>query len=229
MSAIAVQKVRRLETIAQQVLDHIRGAIFSGRLAAGTRIDQHAIAAELGVSIIPVRESLRQLEAEGLIEKRPYRGAFVVELSMTELMDIYITREALEELATRLAVERMTPATLKSLGGLIEEMSQATKAGDREALFDLNASFHFTLYSASRNAILCQLIESLWDRSTVYRRRFTFMPGRAEQALSEHRAILAACRRGDAATAGAAVRANVAQTTKAISEESRRSPADPQE
>jgi DNA-binding GntR family transcriptional regulator len=226
MSVTPMQRTKRLETVAEQVLDHIREAILSGRLAAGTRIDQHAIAGELGISIIPVRESLRQLEAEGLIEKRPYRGAFVAELSMTELMDIYVTRESLEELATRLAVERMTPETLESLDKLIEEMSQATKGGDRAALFDLNASFHFTLYTASRNAILCQIIESLWDRSTVYRRRFTFMPERAGQALAEHREILAACRRGDAATAGAAVRANVAQTTKAISEEWRRTSTD---
>jgi DNA-binding GntR family transcriptional regulator len=225
MSVTPMQRPRRLETVAEQVLDHIREGILSGRLAAGVRIDQHALAEELGVSIIPVRESLRQLEAEGLIEKRPYRGAFVTELSMTELMDIYVTRESLEELATRLAVARMTPETLESLDSLIDEMSQATKAADRSALFDLNASFHFTLYTASKNAILCQIIEGLWDRSTVYRRRFTFMPERAEQALAEHREILAACRRGDAAAAGEAVRVNVAQTTKAISEEWRRATA----
>jgi DNA-binding GntR family transcriptional regulator len=217
---------RKVGTVGDQVLDHIRQEILSGRLVAGTRIDQHAIAGELGVSIIPVRESIRQLEAEGLIEKRPYRGAFVAALSMTELMDIYVTREALEELATRLAVERMTPGTIAALEALIGEMESATAAGDRTALFDLNASFHFTLYTASQNAILCQLIESLWDRSTVYRRRFTFMPERAAQALAEHQTILAACRRGDPDMAGRAVRANVAQTTRAISEEWRRSTAD---
>src|SRR6185437_616862 len=182
-----------------------------------------------GVSIIPVRESLRQLEAEGLVEKRPYRGAFVAELSMTELMDIYVTREALEDLATRLAVVRMTPETLDNLESLIAEMESATAAGDRAALFDLNASFHFTLYTASQNTILCQLIESLWDRSTVYRRRFTFMPERAGRALAEHQEILAACRRGDEEAAGRAVRENVAQTTRAISEERRRASAEPKE
>lgn len=229
MTATPLPKPRKLGTVGDHVLDHIRQEILSGRLVAGTRIDQHAIADDLGVSIIPVRESIRQLEAEGLIEKRPYRGAFVAELSMTELMDIYVTREALEELATRLAVARMTPATLESLEGLISEMASATAAGDRTALFDLNASFHFTLYTASQNTILCQLIESLWDRSTVYRRRFTFMPERAAQALAEHQTILAACKRGDADTAGKAVRANVAQTTKAISEGWRRTSAESKE
>jgi DNA-binding GntR family transcriptional regulator len=226
MNVTPLPKPRKLETVGDQVLDHVRQSILSGRLVAGTRIDQHAIAEELGVSIIPVRESLRQLEAEGLIEKRPYRGAFVAELSMTELMDIYVTREALEELAAQLAVTQMTPAAIASLESLIEEMESATAAGDRAALFDLNAAFHFALYTASKNAILCQMIESLWDRSTVYRRRFTFMPERAGQALAEHQDILTACRRGDAVAAGRAVRANVAQTTQAISEEWRRSSAE---
>jgi DNA-binding GntR family transcriptional regulator len=213
---------RKLETVGDQVLDHIRDAILSGRLAAGTRIDQLAIAEALGVSIIPIRESIRQLEAEGLIEKRPYRGAFVAALSMTELVDIYVTREVLEELAATIAVARMTPEVLGNLDGLLREMERATAAGDRAALFDLNGAFHFTLYTASQNAILCQLIEGLWDRSAVYRRRFTFMPGRADQALAEHREILEACRRGDVAATGEAVRNNVAHTTRAISEQIRR-------
>ncbi len=219
MSVTPMPRARKVETVGDQVLDHIRDAILSGRLAAGTRIDQNALSAELGVSIIPVRESLRQLEAEGLIEKRPYRGAFVAALSMTELVDIYITREALEELAAKLAVARMTPETLAALGQLLAEMESATAAGDRAALFDLNGTFHFTLYAASGNAILCQIIEGLWDRSSVYRRRFTFMPERAHQALEEHRRILDACRRGDVDAAGREVRANVNHTTRAISEE----------
>lgn len=215
---VPIPKSRRVESVGDQVLEHIRSAILSGQLAAGTRIDQRAIADELGVSIIPVRESIRQLEAEGLIEKRPYRGAFVTVLSMTELVDIYVAREALEELAARIAVERMTPEVVASLEALLAEMESATESGDRSALFDLNGAFHFTLYTASQNKILCQLIEGLWERSTVYRRRFTFMPERAQQALAEHKQILAACRRGDADAAGRAVRLNVAQTKKAISE-----------
>ena len=218
MSVTSLQKPPILGTIGDQVLNHIRNQILSGQLAAGARIDQHAIATELGVSIIPIRESLRQLEAEGLIEKRPYRGAFVAELSLTELLDIYAIREELEMLAARLAVARMTPETIERLEALIIEMETATAVGDRATLFDLNGAFHFAIYTASQNAILCQLIEGLWERSTVYRRRFIFMPERAAQALAEHRQILDACRRGDADGAGEAVRRNVAGTTRAIAE-----------
>jgi DNA-binding GntR family transcriptional regulator len=216
MSVIALRSTKKLDSIGAQVLSHIRQQILSGELSAGKRIDQNAIAAELGVSIIPVRESIRQLEAEGLIEKLPNRGVFVTELSLTELLDIYAVREELEVLATRLAVVRMTPETIERLEALVGQMDAATKDGDRAALFDLNSDFHFEIYNASQNAILCQLIEGLWDRSTVYRRRFTFMPDRAAQALAEHRQILEACRRRDPNDAGEAVRRNVKGTTIAI-------------
>lgn len=218
MIVTSLPRPMKLGTIGDQVLNHIRNQILSGELPAGERIDQNAIAAELGVSIIPVRESIRQIEAEGLVEKRPYRGAFVAKLSLAELLDIYTIREELETLAARLAVSKMTPETLTRLETLIVEMETATLAGDRVALFDLNGAFHFAIYTASQNAILCQLIESLWERSTVYRRRFTFMPERATQSLAEHREILEACRSGDPEAAGQAVRRNVAATTRAISE-----------
>ena len=214
----SLPKPVRLGTIGDQVLNHIRTQILTGQLAAGTRLDQSAIATELGVSIIPVRESIRQLEAEGLIEKRPYRGAFVVELSLTELLDIYTIREELEVLAARLAVARMTPETVGKLDGLIAEMETATTAGDRATLFDLNGAFHFAIYTASQNAILCHIIEGLWERSAVYRRRFTFMPERAVQSLAQHKQILEACRQGRADEAGEAVRRNVAATSRAILE-----------
>lgn len=207
---------RRVETVSQQVLEHIRDGIFTGRFPVGYRIDQQSVADELGVSVIPVRECLRQLEAEGLVENQPYRGSFVKSLSLTELRDIYVTRETLEELAARLAVERLTPETLLSLESHIAEMERATEDTDLDALFALNRSFHFTLYAASKNAILLELIEGLWDRSTIYRRMFTFMPERAKQALEEHRRILAACHAGDAQRAGQATRDNVAHTTRAI-------------
>ena len=216
MRVNSLTKRRRVETVSQQVLEHIRDGIFTGRFAAGFRIDQQSVADELGVSVIPVRECLRQLEAEGLVENQPYRGVYVKSLSLTELRDIYVTRETLEELAARLAVERMTPETLHSLESYIAAMERATEDTDLDALFALNRSFHFTLYSASQNSILLELIEGLWDRSTIYRRMFTFMPERAKQALEEHKCIFAACHEGDAQRAGHATRENVAHTTRAI-------------
>lgn len=206
----------RMEPVAVQVLDRLRSMITSGALEVGTRLDQKRLSEDIGVSLIPIREALRQLEAEGLVETQPYRGTFVASLSMSELMDIYVTREVLEELATRLAVPKMDQSVTDLLSELIVRMEKATRASDRPALFELNAEFHFTIYRASGNTILCQVIEGLWQRSTIYRRVFTFMPERAFAALQEHKAILAACIARDADAAGHAVRINVMHTTEAI-------------
>jgi DNA-binding GntR family transcriptional regulator len=203
-------------TLSDFIRTHIRDAILAGEYAIGTKIDQQGIADQLGVSIIPVRESLRQLQAEGLVENHPHRGVFVTELSLSDLHDLYVVRETLEELATQLAVPRLADTHLTALDEKIAAMDAATQRNDFNALFDLNRDFHFALYNLCGNATLIQMIESLWDRSTVYRRMYTFMPDRAKQALEEHKAIVEACRAREPVRAGSAVRENVQQTTRGI-------------
>jgi DNA-binding GntR family transcriptional regulator len=203
-------------TLTQYVLQTLRDWILSGRIPVGARLDQQKIAAELGVSAIPMREGLRQLEAEGLVRIYPYRGAFVTELSFSELEDVYLVREVLEELATQLAVPNLTDATFAELADLLSRMKTATDQQDFERLLDLNRTFHFTIYQASNRPILVQIIASLWDRSGAYRRLYTYLPQRAGRALAEHQSIFAACKAGDAASAGRAVRENVRQTTDVI-------------
>ncbi len=203
-------------TLTQYVLQTLRDRILSGSISAGTKLDQVKLAAELGVSTIPMREGLRQLEAEGLVRIYPYRGAFVTELSFTELEDVYLVREVLEELATQLAVPLMAEPTLGQMGDLISRMVTATDRQDFERLFDLNRLFHFTIYNASSRPIMVQIIASLWDRSGAYRRMYTYFPERTARALTEHQEIYAACKAGDALKAGALIRANVRQTTEVI-------------
>lgn len=205
-----------IPTLSNFIRTHIRDAILSGEFAIGTKIDQQAIAGRLGVSIIPVRESLRQLQAEGLVENHPHRGVFVTELSLSDLHDIYVVRETLEELASELAVPRLTDMDIAVMSQQIVAMEEATVSNDYNALFDLNRVFHFTLYNICGNTTLVQMIESLWDRSTIYRRMYTFMPDRAKQALQEHKVIVGACMARDPSRAGRAVRENVQQTTRGI-------------
>ncbi len=212
-----MQKViDRPPTISNYVLDTIRGYILEGRYPPGSKLDQRQLAAELGVSLIPVRESLRQLEAEGFIRILPHRGAFLADLSVVELEEIYLIRENLEDLVTRLAVPNLSTETLYELGGLIGEMEQATEVGDSHKLFVLNRNFHFAIYQAAERPLLLQIITSLWDRSVRYRRVYTSLRDRQLQALSEHKAIYDACKAGDPIAAGNAVRLNVHQTTEGI-------------
>lgn len=203
-------------TVTDYVANSIREWILSGKYTPGTRLNQQTLIDELGVSLIPIRESLRQLEAESFVRIYPHRGAFVAELSLTELQETYFVREVLEETATQLATPNLTAQTLDKLGELVENMERATAAQGFAQLFDLNRKFHFAIYDACKNALLLQMLNSLWDRSRRYRQLYTYLPERAPQALAEHREIYAACRAGEYAAAGAAIRNNVHQTTLGI-------------
>ena len=203
-------------TVTSYVLDTIRDGILAGRYASGSRLDQQALAGELGVSIIPIRESLRQLEAEGLVSIYPRRGVYVTELSVDELVEVYQIREILEELATGLAVPNLASPALEQLSGIIQHMERATVEGDYAQLLELNRNYHFLIYEASERPLLTQMISGLWDRSSLYRRLYVHLPERAPQALAEHKRIYAACQAGDATAAGRAVRENIRGTVEGI-------------
>jgi DNA-binding GntR family transcriptional regulator len=203
-------------TVTDFVVNSIRERILSGYYAAGARLDQQTLIGDFGVSLIPVRESLRQLVSEGLVQIHPHRGAFVAEVSATELKEIYQVREVLEGTAAELAVPNLSAQQIAVLAGLIEKMERATEVNDHVLLFDLNREFHFTIYEACANTLLLQMITGLWGRSRRYRQLYTRLPKSAAQALVEHKAIYSACEMGDQAAAGSAVRGNVRQTTVGI-------------
>lgn len=214
-------------TTTSYAQDAIRSGILDGRYPLGSRLDQRAIAEELGISIVPVREAIRLLEGEGVIKLLPRRGAFVADISADGLAELYLIREELEDLATREAVPNLTPERLEELGAIVSEMETATAAQDFGRLLELNQSYHFAIYAAAELPQLMELINGLWNRSGLYRRVFTYLPERAPQALQEHRDIYEACRAGDAVAAGRAVRNNIHQTVAALLEEFRRTGESP--
>ncbi len=203
-------------TVTDYVTRSIRERILSGAYPPGTKLDQQMLVEEFGASLIPVRESLRQLEAQGFVRLYPHRGAYVAELSLAEVKEIYFVRELLEEAATQLAVPRLSPEDKARLRQRLEAMEKATHAGDYPQLLELNRDFHFIIYEAGDNRLLVELIHSLWDRSSRYRHLYTFLPDRAPRALLEHKRIYDLCVAGDAVAAGRAVRNNVRQTVKGL-------------
>jgi DNA-binding GntR family transcriptional regulator len=204
------------KTLANYVLETIRQGLLSGRYPPDSRLDQKLLAEELGVSLIPVRESLRRLEAEGLVRIYPHRGVFVVECSADEVREISGIREVLEELAMQLTVPNLADQTLKHLGDLIEQMEQAITAGDMARFLAVSKTFHFAIYETSGQELLLRMIRSLWDRNRLYHQRSAFLPEHAAKLLAGHKDIYAACRAGDAIVAGQLVRRCIRQTMEAI-------------
>jgi len=203
-------------TVTDYVANGLRERILNGTYAPGSKLDQQTLSKEFSASLIPVRESLRQLEVEGFVHIHPHRGAFVAELSIEDLKEIYFVREVLEEAATRLAVPKMAGLILDHLGKIVIKLERSTQDQDFAQLLVLNRIFHFAIYEVCGNSLLLEMISGLWDRSRRYRQLYTYLPERVSQTLAEHKAIYAACRDGQAAAAGAEVRNNVRQTTEGI-------------
>ncbi|MEA2621634.1 MAG: hypothetical protein QOH61_544 [Chloroflexota bacterium] len=183
--------------LAEQVRDHLLDGILSGRYPPHSRIVETQVARELGTSQAPVREALRGLEGLGVVELSPFRGARVRRPSRSEILEAYIVRSALETLAARLAVPRMTDADIAELRGYGDAMEAAARARDGHAVAGADASFHGRIIEMAGNRTLL----TAWRSTEPYSRTFVslVLPGAdPEWSAHLHTPIIEALRRRDA-------------------------------
>ncbi|HEX6131217.1 MAG TPA: GntR family transcriptional regulator [Actinomycetota bacterium] len=147
--------------LADQVQDRILEGILSGHYPPDSRIVETQVARELGTSQAPVREALRGLEGLGFVEITPFRGARVRRPSRREIVEAYEVRSALESLAARAAVPRLTDADLAGLAGEVEAMRVAARAGDGHAVAEADARVHARIVELADNATLAKVWRSL--------------------------------------------------------------------
>jgi DNA-binding GntR family transcriptional regulator len=185
------------KTIAGLVLERIRDAILSGMLPAGVRIDQGKLATDLNVSIVPVREALKKLEAEGFVQIIPRRGAFVTQTSISDLEDLYFARAAIEGQAAYHAADKLTAEHIDELKHLMSTMGMTLEQHDLAAFTVANRRFHFLIYEAAGSRYMLNMIASLWDLAERYRYRYVFVLNAGPIIQSEHQTILDACRKRD--------------------------------
>jgi DNA-binding GntR family transcriptional regulator len=176
----------------------LRERILSDEIAPGTRLVMRDIANRYEASDIPVREALRMLERDGLVETEPYRGARVTTLTAKEVEETYFIRSHLESIATGLAAERITDAELAQLDQLMERMREAVAAQDGPAFSDINQEFHHTIVASCGNDMLNELTMDIWQRHSGFQRVFRQVPGRLATSQAEHEEIMAALREHDA-------------------------------
>lgn len=188
-------------TLREQVADHLREEILSDRLAPGAELGEVMLAQSLGVSRGPLREALGQLAAEGLVTIVPRRGAVVRTLTEQEFLDAYEVREALESLAIKLAVPRLTESDRADLHGMCARMERAAKVGDTEWFFEVNREFHLRLVHLSGNTKLEEMHVQLIAQMGRLLNKSLELRGGLHKSAAEHRAIIAAVDAGDAARA----------------------------
>jgi len=146
--------VRTFRPLSEEAYDALRAAILGGRLPPGARIVEADIARQMETSRSPIREAVRKLEHEGLVEYVPRRGTIVVGLSRADVADAYQLRAHLEAYGARLAATRATQAQLAGLLGLIERMRACAAAGDLEGLVAADVEFHRSVCHIIRGHIL---------------------------------------------------------------------------
>ncbi len=202
-------------TVKDQLVHVLRDEIIRGDLRPGQYLRQEDLAERFEVSTMPVREALRDLEADGLVTIYPHRGAVVKALSPADLEDIYDMRAVLEAMATRLAIPHLPEKTLSELASTLDDLDGHLK--DVLTAVELNHRFHSTLYAASGRAHLLDLQGVLRRRTHHYLYAYITCVGNMPQVQAEHRAILEACRRREADQAAAIVHEHVAQVGCALS------------
>lgn len=188
----------------EYVHDLVRRAILRGTIPAGTAISQPQLSRDLGVSRTPLREALRMLQREGLIEGTKNRSLRVSPCSVDDAEDLYVTRVALEATAIRISIPTMTPERLAELGGYLAQMTHFADTDDYERWEVPHRAFHAALVAGAGRRTRT-LLAQLSDHADRYRRQYSRDAPHARPAsVAEHRAILDACIRGDR-DAGAAL------------------------
>ena len=209
----------RVETVAapvrQKVVEVLRAAITAGRFAPGERLTERNLCELTGVSRASVREALRQLESEGLIETQPNRGPLVSRLSRRDAVSLYQMRGALEALAARLFAAEASDAQLAELEAAVDVLQSVYRARDVEGIVRGKQRFYHVLFEGSGNSMIGPTLSTMYARINQLRRISLSSPKRGPQSMREIRAVLAAIRRRDPEAAYAASLYHVEQAAKA--------------
>jgi DNA-binding GntR family transcriptional regulator len=198
--------------LSTRIADELRQSILTGELSPGERIRQEELAEQFGASRIPVREALRILVTDGLVNMVSNSGAWVSSLTQDECSEQYQIRERLEPLLLRYNLPLLTAEDLARATDLVESMK---KAADLEAFMRLDREFHWITYSRVQTTTLTDLIERLWNTTQPYRRVFMKLvrsEGGIEVTHLEHELLLEAMKRGDSEEAESILRGHIRRT-----------------
>jgi DNA-binding GntR family transcriptional regulator len=181
----------------EEVAELLRQRIFNRELAPGSWIDELKLAEEYGISRTPLREALKVLATEGLVTMKVRRGAYVTEVSDSDLANVYHLLALLESDAAEVVATKATDAQIRELQSLHNELEKAVK--NRERFFEINEAFHMRLLEIANNRWRDQMVADLRKVMKLNRHNSLLKSGRIEESLIEHRAIMAALVARDAA------------------------------
>ena len=190
----------------QDVAERLRQQIFNRELEPGNWIDEQKLALEFGISRTPLREALKVLAVEGLITMKVRRGAYVTEMSTTDVAQVYHLMALLESDAAGRVAALASDADIAELQALHDQLE--AQAGERDAFFTTNEQFHLQLLALAGNRWSAQIVMDLRKVMKLNRHGSLFKQGRLAESLAEHRAVMAAIAARNAAEATRLMRAH---------------------
>ena len=182
-------------TLADQVRQNIKKRIINQELKPGSRLIVSHLAAEMGTSLTPIREALRLLVKDGLVEIIPHKGAQVVMPSQGQFKDLFEVRTVLESLAIKLAIPNLSPADYERLEQILQAGDESIQAEDPKTWLDEDEKLHSYIIQKSENNILAELLDNIRNRINIFRILTAQLPARAKRAQNEHRSVVAAMKK----------------------------------
>lgn len=204
------------DTLNQRVYDHLLHAVINGDLPSGTQLDERTLSKEIGVSRTPLRGAISQLVREGLVEYYPYRGNFVKSWTRKEIEDLFEVRLALEALAVRLAVPKLSNEDIDQIRAILIEVESALQAGDLEGYGEADARFHRFISQKTTNDTLINMLDRMSLQLKVIRTLANQDPDVVERTLHERPRILAALEARDADAAARLMEEHIDGVRRAV-------------
>ncbi len=201
------------QSLTDQIVDELRRRIIAGGLPEGAPLRQETLAAELGVSRIPVREAIRQLEAEGFVRSELHKGTVVRALSLAEIRELFDIRIHFETWLFAMAIPQLTEDDLREADAITDE---TLVAGNVENWGDLNWRFHETLYRPSGHTLALKLLRSVHDNANRYVNLQIAVARNVELELGDHRALVALARLRDTARAVDMLRGHIQRVADSL-------------
>jgi DNA-binding GntR family transcriptional regulator len=180
----------RKETVEQKVYQLIKNAILRRQIAPGNQLFESAIAAKVNASRTPIRSAISKLEAEGLVDVIPNKGAFIVQPTMEEMIQAFKMRKVLEELAIREGYSKLVKTHIELLKSHTEEMSKAFEARDMLVYHEQNKAFHLVMANASGNRYLIDFMDKILNQITIYMILYDVFSENDENDLLEHHQLI---------------------------------------
>lgn len=199
-------------SLGNKIFDLLRDRILNEEYEHGQKLNELTLASELKISRTPIREALKQLELEGLVESIPNKGVYVKGFSPRDIDDMFEIRLALEGLAIQLAIERMDEIHLAKIKDVYELMEFYTLKKDQEKINDLNILYHETIYQATQSQYFEQLLKDIHYYVSVTSRHSITQPERLDTAIKEHKEILDAIESQDKKLAQETIQKHIRKT-----------------